>query len=71
MKNSERPAWMGQSRRPPQASPPAPPQPAPQAPSAEAPRPIKRSSRGYNPYDTVNTRLPDVSHVVPKKSSGV
>ncbi len=62
MKNSERPAWMGPSRR---ASPPAPPKPQPTPvpapePAAEGMRPPKASNRGYNPYDTVNTRFPDV-----------
>jgi hypothetical protein len=71
MKNSERPASMGPSRRPSQDSPSAPsePQPAAQAPS-EPPRRAKGkgSSRGYNPYDTVNTRFPDLWHAKPKRA---
>jgi len=68
MKNPERPAW-GPSRRAPQASEPAPTEPQPPTPvPSEAPRRAKGSSRGYNPYDTVNTRLPDVWHGKPKRS---
>ena len=67
MKNTERPRWMAPSRRATQQTPPKAPA---QGPSS-APRaggPAKGSSRGYNPYDTVTTRLPDVWHSKPKRS---
>ena len=60
MKNSERPAWMAPSRRALQQTPPK------AQPGGD--RPAKGSSRGYNPYDTVTTRLPDVWHFKPKRS---
>ncbi|HXR90801.1 MAG TPA: hypothetical protein VN750_11050 [Steroidobacteraceae bacterium] len=70
MKKSDRPAWMGPSRRTPEALPakPSMPPPTDQAAAPEAPPTAKGSSRGYNPYDTVNTRFPDVWHAKPKRS---
>lgn len=64
MKKSERPASMGLSPDAPQAQP----TPSPQSPAPERPRRAKGSSRGYNPYDTVNTRFPDVWDAKPKRS---
>ena len=61
MKNSQRPAWMGASRRAPQSVPQ--PQvsagPPLQAAAGIGRRPAKTRNRGYDPYDTVNTRFPD------------
>jgi hypothetical protein len=69
MKKSDRPAWMGPSRSTSEALPAEPSTPPPTDPAApEAPPRAKGSSRGYNPYDTVNTRFPDVWHAKPKRS---
>ena len=69
MKKSDRPARMGPSLHTSEALPAKPSTlpPADQA-APEAPPPAKGSSRGYNPYDTVNTRFPDVWHAKPKRS---
>ncbi len=79
MKNPQRPAWMAPSRR--AAQPPAPRSPNParlkhpahtlqlgSPPGRLEGRRARGSSRGYNPYDTVTTRLPDVWHAKPKRS---
>jgi hypothetical protein len=82
MKNFERPAWMGPSRQRATQQPHArPQQPAdakqpaqalqrgsPRVTKTEVRRGAKGSSRGYNPYDTVTTRFPDLWHSTPKRS---
>ena len=74
MKNSERPAWMAPSRRAaqqPQSRPRSPNRSRHPAHTLQLGSPqggTKGSSRGYNPYDTVTTRLPDVWHSKPKRS---
>jgi hypothetical protein len=80
MKNPERPAWMAPSRRAaqPAAHPQTPVRPrhpahtlqlgSPPVARPEARRGARGSSRGYNPYDTVTTRLPDVWHSKPKRA---
>jgi hypothetical protein len=79
MKNSERPASIAllrqraQQRQPkPAARPKHSPQTVqlgvPPPTAAETRRGSKGSSRGYNPYDTVTTRLPDVWHAKPRRA---
>lgn len=79
MKNSKRTAWVTPSRqravqqRQPKPAARSKPSPhsvqlgVPVPTASEARRGSKGSSRGYNPYDTVTTRLPDVWHAKPKR----